>query len=534
MKVMMFLGSATPRIINALNSMSDDTDISTYSSVSSFVQEAELRQLSFNRIIFNKKFVSCGEDDYILLNNFIRNFSSASELVMVIEQGDTQSESLFNKYFSSPMHTCAIVKGSLTMDFFKSLVSCQMVDIKARYYTLDRERNDHVTAKSVGSQSAQSTVSEKLPEDEENLTASAIPAEVPSEVGEFGAGAGRDNRVPQAVEVGSDVCPAQVLGNSANEDFVSTPAFSSEASAPVGGGDSKSDFSSDLFDEDSLALGAFGSAHSDTGVFDDEPEEGSSQVNGAVDAEAQRDRIALLELSNPSTQNREERPARKPFSPPVASITYDDTRKAPTTRKSWASLRNSPYMSNRVNFVLSGSNSLSSQRVIDDAVRMMEDGMRVLLVDFDFAKSSLLSFIDLKNYYSGDHNWFNGGSLYSEEGIDILSGGFGFSPSDLDISKSVSFARTGGYDIVIVDCPVESLSKVPYESLASGNIVVYSGADPCQVTNLALSLSDRRFCSLDKERLAMSSGRFVVEGGVSDLIKETLSQLYFANGSWVS
>lgn len=564
MKAMVFLGNkATAKVVQRLKSMSDDVDYSVYSSVSNFVQDAETRHLSFNRVVFNNKFTPNGEEDFVRLNEFIHSFSSGTELVMVINSGDTESESLFNKYFSSPMHSCAIVKNAASMDFFRDVVSLPISDVKARYYVLDKETGGAVTAKSVESKLGSFMGGFKKPANPvENSSVKSNISEhasnMESSASDFSQGFVEENPVEPVSKPESFVS----AGDFSSPDFKEASDFSNEVRGSV----EPSSFSAEDFSEededDILSVGEFGSAHSDTDMFDEEEESDEAANNFSesnIELEERKRREELEEQNRIAARIQEEERRKADEARRMAEEASEDSEKNKSTpisspknfeeplkvepkkpvqtqkpvKKSWPVLSETPYEAYNVNFVVSAGGIGSAQQIIDDAVRMMEAGMRVLIVDLDFNHNGILSFIDTSMYYSKNNNAFSGGSVYVEEKIGVVSGGYGFVPSKEEIKKVFSIGVISKYDIVIVDCPVSSVRYVGIEMLSVANIIVFSDSDPSQFIVTAMAITNRNYCTLEQERLIMKKGRSILTGNKKDLLEETISKMFFANGCWL-
>lgn len=529
MKVMIYLGKATPKVVNGLKSMSDGNDYMVYTSVSNFVQEAELRHLSFSRVVFNNKFVPRGEQDYVALNEFIRSFSSATELVMVISDGDKENEDLFNKYFSSPLHSCAIVKGAASMDFFKDIVSLPMVTVKARYYALDKGSSSGGSDKSNGSKiGGLRGGAKKSVETNDPSSGSAVVSEPVSNTESSPKNSPSDSSAGSVTNVGSNVGFSASGLSTPAEDSERVPGFISEApplhEPPSSSGE---DFVSE--DEDAiLSVGAFGSAHSDTDMFDEEDDPGEiveEPANTSVDEEERRRREELEEQNRIAAEIQE----KNRVSAPNVRISAEK----PAPRKNqWGNLNGTPYVANTVNYIISVTGSSSAQQIVDDAVRMMEAGMKVLILDMDFVNNGILSFINIKKFYETLKKAKISDSVYTEEGIDVLSGGYGFVPSAEEVCSTVkSVVET--YDIVLVDCPDVSLRFLSEELLGGGNIIVFSDSDPSQIVATSLALTSRNICTLRQERLIMGRCKPLIIGNKHELIQETVSNMLFANGCWL-
>ena len=530
MQIMVYLGKATPKVVNGLKSMSDDNDYMVYTSVSNFVQEAELRHLSFNRVIFNNKFVPRGEDDFVALNEFIRNFSSATELVMVINDGDKENEGLFNKYFSSPLHSCAIVKSAASMDFFRDIVSLPIVTVKARYYELDKGSLEKSKDSKIGGLRG----GVKKPTENINTQAESIKAdETISNVEISPRNTNEDTTGSNPVNVVSNTDSSTTNVGSTTNNNERLSGFSPDTPAPheVVGSSSEDFVAED--DEDILSVGAFGSAHSDTDMFDEDDldEIIEEPSNNSVSEEDIRRRKELEEQNRIAAEIQERnKSSNQKTNIPVNQQPVELKKSMPQNK--WVNLKGTVYSANLVNFIISTPCSGSAQRIVDDAVRMMEAGMHVLLVDLDFVNNNLLSFINLGEYYKTNHNGYVGSPFYTEEGIDVLSGGYGFVPS-ASIVNSLLSDVVDKYDIVLVDCPTSSLQFINMKVFEGVNIVVFSGNDPSQIIATALSLSDRRICTVAMERLIMNKAQYILVGGKTPLVEETVNNMLFANGCWL-
>lgn len=535
MKVMMYLGKATPKVVNNLKSMSDDIDYVVYTSVTNFVQDAETRHLSFSRVVFNNKFVPLGEEDFIRLNEFIRSFSSATELVMVINNGDTESEALFNKYFSSPLHTCVIVKGATSMDFFRDIASAPIADVKARYYTLDKSESVTITARSVESKiGSLRGGAKKSTETSESSQGDTKASEPVSKGGVEEKKSAEDGSAKNISETQSTAGDFASVMSTPNEDSEKESVFEHESSAPLEPtGSTVEDFMEDD-EEDLLSVGSFGSAHSDTDMFDEDEEPGEiidepSVISADPEVQARR---AAIEEQNRIAEEIQRAEKGKAKSSTTEHQEGNITLEPKHPVRKWPNLSGSVYCAYKINIITGVSGSGSAQQIVDDAVRMMESGMRVLIVDMDFVNNCILSFINTKNFYNGNHNGYTDGRVFVEEQIGVLSGGYGYTPSYAEVVSALSKGAKR-YDIVLVDCPASSLKYLPDYILEYSNIIVFSGSDPSQIVATSLALTDRGNCSLKQERTIMSSCKHILYGRDSGLVSDTLSSLMFANGCWL-
>lgn len=510
---MIYLGKATPRVVKGLKSMSDEVDYSVYTSVDSFVQEAELRHLYFNRVVFNNKFVTNGESDFIKLNDFIYRLSSGTELVMVINDGDKDSEEMFKKYFTSPKHSCAIVKGAASMDFFMGIVTLPIPDVKARYYTLDKSSSPAVTVKPT-EEVADSFLSgsKNFSKNEENLNQDSNISEPALTVESLATSSTNNSEESDASEttlnIGTGYFDVDMETREDSEN--SAPIFDAPAT------DLSSSLTLEDFcqedEDDILSVGDFGYAHADTGLFDeDEVVDEVTEFNEHSDA---------LNSNFEGTHND---PEEETSNNEIIDVDTSNCECNPVIY---------PYRKGVVNLVVSTSGSVSAQQVIDDAARITDLGLKSLIVDMDFKSNSVLSFIKIEDFYRKTNRHFSLSEVYEEDGVYLLSAGYGYIPSSSEIASVFSECRKK-YDVIIVSCPISSFSCFDSSFLQNSNIIVVSGNDPCQIVETSLALTDRNVVSLKLERKIMNSHNAIIIGGKSTLVEEAVENMFFANGCWV-
>lgn len=546
MLIMAYFGAATAKVTSRIKTMSDDIDFMVYTGVSSFTQDAELRHLTFKRVVFNLKFVADGEEDFIKLNDFIRNFSNSTELVMIIQPEDTENEKLFNKYFTSPIHSLAYAEGKMSIDFFKDVVTLPIADIKARYYTLDKKESQVATTKQseTGSGVKISPLrggAKKLPESSNTTVAAPNDTEPMSKVPTASQNVYEEPAARNASETAQNMPFNSMDVDPASKESTEVSRSFDDGRVSLGTGENTGDNFVEDDSEDDLSLGAFGSRHTDTGIFDDDenPEsdedlqayiKNSPESVSRIEAEedSRRSEVARQNAMAEAIQRGNGSIAEKVKEPIINAVSESVSR-----NRCAEMVLSSGMKLGSINVVTGVTGSGATQFVVDEAYKIAKSGKSVLIVDLDYKRNGILSFIDMCMFYSRpNYNGFVHRSFYEEDGVKILSGGYGYIPPIQVVTSVVSEMALSNFDIVIVDCPLDCIELLEDVIGDNWNVIVCSGSDISNLYNTSYTLSDRDYCSVSMERRLSRCIAHVVDYNSED-VNAVKGTVFFANGCWL-
>ena len=258
----------------------DSVNLVAGDSLVTFLNQTKERNEYFKRITFGVKALTTGleEDDFIYLKQYISEFPNTT-VVFFIRRGEkTELADSFLQQFDSPMFTVAYI--DFYMKDFEYIFTREILEIKTRYYTLDKD-----SQKNLPDTSKKAKVKAKKPKKEKkggffsNLFGKKkgsqpdILAEEAKEVVE---------EVQQTIEANQNIMvatPALTLEGVKSPVHTITPV-PSVGMTPVNlgkkgvtnflGGISEEDIASV---EDGLALGSAGDVHESTGYISEEDDE---------------------------------------------------------------------------------------------------------------------------------------------------------------------------------------------------------------------------------------------------------------------
>ena len=146
MVVAFSIGDKSQVVINTLKKSADDIDFYTYINIQEMIRESMLRHISFDRIVFSTKILSKSdpEGDLRELNEFIKNNSNGTEIVMIIQgkkQEGNSIDEVFINMFNSPMYTPIILEKASPASLLQILKD-DITALKTRYYTFDIKKVD--------------------------------------------------------------------------------------------------------------------------------------------------------------------------------------------------------------------------------------------------------------------------------------------------------------------------------------------------------------------------------------------------------
>lgn len=513
MLVMLSCGKNSNQIVKTASTQLDNVDFYCYYSVDEFINQSKLRHLVFDRLVFTSKFVN-SDKDMNRLCDYIRKESNSAEIVMILPKTQTSMESVFKKYFDSPMYTVMYVDNPTTMCIVDA-VKLPIADVKARYYSLDKEDlSDEKKQSKIGvfkggrknkNQNAEikNDVNDNL-NSSQNGTESVIKS---SSNFDF------ETNTQDALNSGnSDINENIGNMNSSNNSEFGYEGFSSDSDkVPTG------EIPSNTTDDLDLSIGDFGSQHADSGFVGDD------------------DLSELEEYAN-SKKNPEEEITKVSYEDVVKKEEKRETDVLKRTNTSFVKdISSSSTMVNlsKINIITGVNGSGVTPFIISQAMKVSKMGKKVLIINLDYVNNGLLSFIDVTQFYSrGYSNGLNNKKFYSEDGIDILSNGYGVQVT-CDIKGIINKNLMLSYDLILIDCPIDCLDVIPDDVFCGCNVLIGCISDLSKLLETSLKLSDRNKVSLNKE-IHISEKCKVANKNISiDDINIVKKSMMFPNGCWL-
>lgn len=589
MKVMLSCGTNSEKIIKETSKSLDNVDFLYFASVDEFIHQSRLRHLAFDRLIFTNKFAS-SDEDMSKLCDFVRNEQSGVTVVMILSKMQANLEVIFKTYFDSPMYTLMYIDRP-TAKCMVDAVKLPIVDLSARYYLLDKPKENEGKNSKFGlfkggkKNKNQNPQTGKNPEDSSVTT----PNGGENRVNNSGDAIGENSGLTGETD-GVDG------GNSENQDNGDTEntSFGFDGFSPDGDGVGESNNFDPNGNDMDLSIGNYGMMHSDSGfVGDDELSEleeyarnresgnavedgnfvaGASGVDGKVAApmgigvggrvgtdinpsrvKASRYAFDEGEDNGTSSYARDDEysksvdegnagyngnGANEGRKPEIDEISENGYVQGGQTSINTGVDRN-PQEVNSVEETqvvvctgLRGSDVTSSivQTATDDVSR----GLRVLIVDLDIKANGILGFItDVRDFYSKAVRGLSSLTVYTDDGIGIISNGYGEDVTLGDVAKLEKSGIFNNYDRVYIDCPLDCLQVIPDRVFKACYIDLYVVADISKYIETSIALEDRDCVSLQKELHIIDNRELVCEQ-ISDEDMAYLNDIMlFPYGSWV-
>lgn len=519
MKVCFSIGSNSAGVIERVQKSLDSVEFFSYDSVSSLIKESTLRRIYFDRIVFSGKILESYSEDLLNLYNYLADYSPDTTVVLIISKEGNELSRLFSDLFNSPLYT-SVVANSVSISIVEDFVTSDILTLKHRYGGLDIPG-----------------VKEEVPKE---VQAPVVPEKEPKKKGllkglfSSNKKAGADlGAVESAVEGASAVGNAiNSVGNNGLETTVAGVAldtvkagasvaselplnneregnsFSKKTAPGFGEYDYLDDDNSS--DGDGLSISDFGESHEDTGFFDDEDEE-----------EVLRD----LNKDAGSFQNEEDSQENDDYAyeeeeneyiPAAVDLDYD--------------------------LGYSGAKLLIGERgvgvtsyIANYSIQLTEVGKKVLIVDLDYKKNGILSFIDTGAYMKVGQNGISKMRPFYEDGISVMSNGYGWSVSAEDVNVLISNLPTR-YDVILFDCPLDCIDLLGTRILNKCDTQIMVAGNRGSVMSTVEGLTDRGVLKPDIEDCLYNSSNFVVVKKIDEYDEDLVflsESLIFSRNNWL-
>lgn len=534
MRVCFSVGQMSSRLISAMAKSADNVEFSTYSSISEMIKESTMRQIFFDRIVFSEKILINTKDNLEALNNYITEYSDNTKIVFICQGGNSDNINLFSELFNSPLYTPVLVE-KVTTKVLLEFVKGDIAELKAKYYSLDIKQATVVTSKYVGNEDKNIKPVEPSVEKKGFLkslfggkknSAPKIENQNPSKEPSITEGKGIEIDSKISNEIPSRNIPSDIgiggfigagVGTLENGIEGNIPSYS-DVLGSVGGADFNSEFSYNELEEDNLGLGDLGEQHIDTGFLDEDAENEIEEALKNIDA-TDENKGNFSNTYNEVINNQvfEEK----------NNIIEDTLLHRESTKKR-----------SKYRIVLGERGTGVTSYIVDSSVKSVNNGKRVLIVDLDYKKNGILSYIDTNRFFNG--NFYKGVDnikVYSEDGVGIISNGYGVGLNSNSISALLSSSLFDKYDIVFIDCPLDCIDCLSEELISSSIAMVKVHGNKGSLLSTIDSLTNRKSISPNIEDILYKNSKFDIINKIDDY-NEDLQFIknicFYGRGDWFS
>lgn len=501
-RILIRIGNNDDRIIDALIREIDNIELSSYPTVDEFLAKTEQQQFVWKRLCVSRDFFGSSDEEVKAnmekLNSYVKGKASNTTIVYLVN-GQEKENALkdiddFNSVFHSPMYTPFIAMPGSNIVDITAMVKEDLPIIKAAYYTTILEEQFNKT-----------TVAEKL--GFANLGQKLKTVTGSSKDGEFKTETNSEDVIDESSE--SPINSGEVDSAWDSDDFENfgesgENSDGSEWSSPesVSDGDSSENITSweDLTSEsendgvsesgdvedsdDDFNLSGFGNMHADTGFLGEDEEVES-----------------LEEFANENQEQGTNYPIGD-----MNITSFEDLGGTPGNSK--------------VEIYVGIRGTGVTSFLVGEALDLVSQGSNVLIVDLDYDTHGVLSYVDLSAFNNRE------GKIYREDGVNILSVGFG---SDERISvKAIIEKISQRFDKVFVDCPIEFVSELE-DTLGSCEIFLCCADNIGALMTTQAMLENRKYVPVKVEKhLCKGKGMLFSTGAETDFKEDIIK----ANRDW--
>lgn len=505
-RILIRIGNNDDRIIDALIREIDNIELSSYPTVDEFLAKTEQQQFVWKRLCVSRDFFGSSDEEVKAnmekLNSYVKGKASNTTIVYLVNGQDKEFALKdiddFNSVFHSPMYTPFIAMPGSNIVDITAMVKEDLPIIKAAYYTTVLEEQFNKT-----------TVAEKL--GFANLGQKIKGVTGSSKDGESETGVGSEEDIDESYE--SPLNNGEVNSGWDSDDFENfgesgENSDGSEWSSPesVSDGDSSENITSweDLTSEnenaedseevsesngvedsdDDFNLSGFGNMHADTGFLGED-----------------EDVESLEEFENGNFEQGTDYPIGD-----MNVTSFEDLNGTPENSK--------------VEIYVGTRGTCVTSFLVGEALDLVSQGSNVLIVDLDYDTHGVLSYVDLSAFNNRE------GKIYREDGVNILSVGFG---SDERISvKAIIEKISQRFDKVFVDCPIEFVSELE-DTLGSCEIFLCCADNIGALMTTQAMLENRKYVPVKVEKhLCKGKGMLFSTGAETDFKEDIIK----ANRDW--
>lgn len=505
-RILIRIGNNDDRIIDALIREIDNIELSSYPTVDEFLAKTEQQQFVWKRLCVSRDFFGSSDEEVKAnmekLNSYVKGKASNTTIVYLVN-GQEKENTLkdiddFNSVFNSPMYTPFIAMPGSNIVDITAMVKEDLPIIKAAYYTtiLEEQFNKTTVAEkfgfaNLGQKIKGVTGSSKGEESETGVGSEEVIDESSESLlnsGEIDSGWDSDD-FENFGESGENFdgsewsSPESVSDGDSSENITSWEDLTSESEdAEVSGGISESDGVEDS--DNDFNLSGFGNMHADTGFLGEDEE------------------VESLEESESGNQ---EHGTDYPIGD-MNVTSFEDL--------------NDTSVNSKVEIYVGIRGTGVTSFLVGEALDLVSQGSNVLIVDLDYDTHGVLSYVDLSAFNNRE------GKIYREDGVNILSVGFG---SDERISvKAIIEKISQRFDKVFVDCPIEFVSELE-DTLGSCEIFLCCADNIGALMTTQAMLENRKYVPVKVEKhLCKGKGMLFSTGAETDFKEDIIK----ANKVW--
>ncbi len=513
-RILIRIGNNDDRIIDALIREIDNIELSSYPTVDEFLAKTEQQQFVWKRLCVSRDFFGSGDEEVKAnmekLNSYVKGKASNTTIVYLVNGKDKEFALKdiddFNSVFHSPMYTPFIAMPGSNIVDITAMVKEDLPIIKAAYYTtvLEEQFNKTTVAEKLGfanlgqkikgvTGSSKNGESETGVGSEEDIDESS---ESPLNNGEFNSGWDSDD-FENFGESGENSdgsewsSPDSVSDDNSSENITSWEDLTSE-SENDGVSEGVSETDEDEDSDDDFNLSDFGNMHADTGFLGEDEEVESLEEFESGNSEQGTD-YSVGDMNVTSFEDLND-----------TSVNY----------------KVEVYVGTRGTGVTSF--------LVGEALDLVSQGSNVLIVDLDYDTHGVLSYVDLSAFNNRE------GKIYREDGVNILSVGFG---SDERISvRAIIEKISQRFDKVFVDCPIEFVSELE-DTLGSCEIFLCCADNIGALMTTQAMLENRKYVPVKVEKhLCKGKGMLFSTGAETDFKEDIIKAIRdwsLPYGNWI-
>lgn len=505
-RILIRIGNNDDRIIDALIREIDNIELSSYPTVDEFLAKTEQQQFVWKRLCVSRDFFGSSDEEVKAnmekLNSYVKGKASNTTIVYLVN-GQEKENALkdiddFNSVFHSPMYTPFIAMPGSNIVDITAMVKEDLPIIKAAYYTtvLEEQFNKTTVAEKLGfanlgqkikgvAGSSKNGGFETETSSEEVIDESP---ESPLNSGEVNSGWDSDD-FENFGESGENSdgsewsSPESVSDDNSSENITSWEDLTSESEKDeVSEGVSETGDAEDS--DDDFNLSGFGNMHADTGFLGEDEEVES-----------------LEEFESGSSEQGTDYPIGD-----MNVTSFEDL--------------NDTSVNSKVEIYVGIRGTGVTSFLVGEALDLVSQGSNVLIVDLDYDTHGVLSYVDLSAFNNRE------GKIYREDGVNILSVGFG---SDERISvKAIIEKISQRFDKVFVDCPIEFVSELE-DTLGSCEIFLCCADNIGALMTTQAMLENRKYVPVKVEKhLCKRKGMLFSTGAETDFKEDIIK----ANRDW--
>jgi len=505
-RILIRIGNNDDRIIDALIREIDNIELSSYPTVDEFLAKTEQQQFVWKRLCVSRDFFGSSDEEVKAnmekLNSYVKGKASNTTIVYLVN-GQEKENALkdiddFNSVFHSPMYTPFIAMPGSNIVDITAMVKEDLPIIKAAYYTtvLEEQFNKTTVAEKLGFANLGQKIkgvagSSKNGEFETETSSEEVideSPESPLNSGEVNSGWDSDD-FENFGESGENSdgsewsSPESVSDGDSSENITSWEDLTSESEKDeVSEGVSETDGVEDS--DDDFNLSGFGNMHADTGFLGEDEEVES-----------------LEEFESGNSEQGTDYPIGD-----MNVTSFEDL--------------NDTSVNSKVEIYVGIRGTGVTSFLVGEALDLVSQGSNVLIVDLDYDTHGVLSYVDLSAFNNRE------GKIYREDGVNILSVGFG---SDERISvKAIIEKISQRFDKVFVDCPIEFVSELE-DTLGSCKIFLCCADNIGALMTTQAMLENRKYVPVKVEKhLCKRKGMLFSTGTETDFKEDIIK----ANKVW--